>query len=416
LRILELGAYDGVLGMDWLDSFSPMTYHWKDKRISFDYKGKWITLQGVLPDQILPPEQMDFHMLQQLHKSNDIWAMAVLEHDHELLSAETEPTLPSVQVLLSEFADVFAEPKGLPPHRQYDHAIALEEHARPPNIKPYRYSPLQKDEIERQVAEMLQSGVIVHSMSPFAAPVLLVKKKDGSWRLCIDYRQLNALTVKNRYPMPVVEELMDELSGAQLFTKLDLQSRYHQIRMVEKDEHKTAFRTHSGHFEFRVMPFGLTCAPATFQSAMNNIFASIIRKFVLVFVDDILIYSSDLAQHVDHLQQVFSILKENHLFVKRSKCSFAQTSLEYLGHIVSASGVSTDPAKITAVQNWPQPTNVKQLKGFLGLAGYYRKFIRNFSVISRPLSDLLKKNVPFVWNKYTEDSFHTLKLALVQAP
>jgi hypothetical protein len=257
-----------------------------------------------------------------------------------------QPVPEPVIQLSDRHLDCFQEPKTLPPHRPYDHAINLLPGVQPVNVKPYHYTPQQKDEIEKQVREMLRNSIIRPSRSPFGSPVLLVKKKDGSWRLCIDYRQLNALTVKNRYPMPVVEELMDELFGAQLFTKLNLQSRYHQIRMVEKDEHKTAFRTHSGHFEFRVMPFGLTCAPATFQSAMNNIFASVIRKFVLVFVDDILIYSSDLAQHVDHLQQVFSILKENQLFVKRSKCSFAQTSLEYLGHIVSASGVSTDPAKI----------------------------------------------------------------------
>ena len=175
--------------------------------------------------------------------------------------------------------------------------------------------------------------------------------------------------------------------------------------MQEKDEAKTAFRTHHGHFEFRVMPFGLTCAPATFQAAMNTIFADYIRKFVLVFVDDILIYSKSLAEHVQHLKQVFAVLQQHRLFVKKSKCSFAKSALEYLGHIISAQGVATDPAKVEAVQKWPRPKNLKQLRGVLGMAGYYRRYIRDFGLISRPLTALLKKNVPFIWTDIEEQSF-----------
>jgi hypothetical protein len=286
----------------------------------------------------------------------------------------------------------------------------------PVNVKPYRYSPQQKDEIERQIREMLKQGLIRTSQSPFASPVLLVRKKDGTWRFCVDYRHLNAVTVKDRYPMPVVDELLDELSGANFFTKLDLRSGYHQIRLVEEDEHKTAFRTHSGHYEFRVMPFGLTCAPATFQAAMNEIFAPLIRKFVLVFVDDILIYSRSMEEHACHLAEVFSLLEAHQLFVKRSKCSIAKQSLEYLGHIIGAEGVSTDPAKIEAVQRWPRPANTKQLRGFLGLAGYYRKFIRFFGILCRPLTNLLKKNAQFLWTPVVDEAFIAIKNALVQAP
>jgi hypothetical protein len=196
-----------------------------------------------------------------LEEHKEIWAMALLEQPAAATTDSAVP--PKIQLVLTEFADVFAEPKGLPPSRQYDHAITLEADAKPPNSKPYHYSPLQKDEIERQVTEMLHSGVIAHSMSPYAAPVLLVKKKDGSWRFCIDYRRLNLATVKNKFPLPIVDELLDELAGATLFSKLDLRAGYHQIRMREEDEEKTAFKMH-GHFHFRVMPIGLTNAPATF--------------------------------------------------------------------------------------------------------------------------------------------------------
>ncbi|KAL4308717.1 hypothetical protein GQ457_01G028930 [Hibiscus cannabinus] len=214
-----------------------------------------------------------------------------------LLSSEDidteKPTI--LNELLDSYAVVFSEPKGMPPMRSKDHAITLKADAQPVNLRPYRFPYHQKAEVERQISEMLASSIIQTSKSLFASPCLLVKKKDGSWRLCVDYRQLNAMTVKNKFPIPIVEDLLDELARAKYFSKIDLRSGYWQIRIKARDIEKIAFRTHHGHFEFKVMPFGLTNAPVTFQSLMNELFGPYLRKFVLVFFYDILIYTDGVA-------------------------------------------------------------------------------------------------------------------------
>lgn len=205
--------------------------------------------------------------VEQLNKwisGNEVWAMAMIDPIHQTTESVPNIVQSDMQSLLEEYHDVFDQPTTLPPHRALDHSISLEPGAHPTNSRPYQYSPLQKDEIERQVSEMLDRGVIQTSMSPFASPVLLVKKKDDTWRFCVDYRHLNSITLKNKFPLPVVDELLDELAGTKFFSKLDLRAGYHQIRMRPEDEEKTAFKTHHGHFQFRVMPFGLTNAPATF--------------------------------------------------------------------------------------------------------------------------------------------------------
>jgi hypothetical protein len=232
----------------------------------------------------------------------------------------------------------------------------------------------------------------------------------------VDYRQLNSLTVKGKYPLPIIDELLDDLAGSRWFSKLDLKSGYHRIHLAPGEEHKTAFPTHNGHFEFKVMAFGLTGAPATFQHAMNATLAPVLRKFVVMFFDDILVYSPSYEAHLVHLDTVLSILQRDHWRVKHSKCVFAEQSVAYLGHVVSAEGVATDSAKIDSVKTWPMPANQKELRGFLGLTGYYRKFIQHYAIICRPLTALLKKGVIFAWSSAAETAFQVLKQALISAP
>lgn len=323
---------------------------------------------------------------------------------------------PDIQQILDDFPNVCAPPTALPPVRPYDHSIPLIQGARPVNIRPYRYPPALKDEIESQVEQMLLQGLIQPSQSSFSSPVLMVRKKDGSWRFCIDYRYLNDLIVKGTFPIPVFDQLMDELSGARWFSILDLFAGYHQVRLKEGEEYKTAFSTHSGHFEFRVMAFGLTGAPNTFQHATNVTLSSLLRKCVIVFFDDILVFSPTYEQHLIDLRKVFQLLQAEHWHIKLSKCHFAQEKLSYLGHIISVEGIATDPVKVDAIVTWPVPSNARELRSFLGLARLYRKFIKHFAIIAKPLTNLLKKGTYFIWTPEHQLAFDTLKKAMSSAP
>ena len=303
----------------------------------------------------------------------------------------------------------------LPPERDIVHKIELQQGSQPVHVKPYKYPHFQKEEIDRLVTEMLNEGIIRDSTSSFSSPVLLVKKKDGSWLFCVNYRALNAITVKDRFPMLTIEEILDELHGATLFSKFDLCSGYHQIRVAKHDVHKIAFWTHNGHYEFLVMPFGLTNAPSTFQATMNKIFKPFLRNFVAIFFDDILIYSKNWDEHLEHLRQVLQTLQHHSLFAKLIKCEFGKTTLHYLGHLVSAQEVQVDDSKIAAIMDWPLPHTLKQLRGFLGIIGYYRKFVKGYAHIAWPLTEMLKQD-SFHWTLESELAFTQLKKALTSTP
>jgi transposase InsO family protein len=326
---------------------------------------------------------------------------------------------PCVSALLHEFADVFPEEiPGLPPERPgVSHTIPLTDpQARPPSKPLYRLSRAEVAEAERQVKLLLEKKFIEPSTSPYGAPILFVQKKDGSLRMVIDYRALNRLTVKNKYPMPRIDDALDQLQGATLFTSLDLTSGYHQIRISDQDVPKTAFRTPEGLFHWRVLPFGLTNAPATFQTAMNTIFRPFLNKFVLVYLDDILIYSKTPEEHCEHLRQVLELLRQHKLYANVRKCTFAKTEVAYLGHVVSKDGVRVDPRKTAAVLNWPKPHNLADLRSFLGLATYFRKFIRDFAKLAMPLHRMTRKGILWEWKRECQTAFDNIKRALTEAP
>jgi hypothetical protein len=319
--------------------------------------------------------------------------------------------------IVREFVDVFpADVPGLPPIRETEFSIDLHPGTSPITSSPYRMSPSELVELKRQVDELMSKKFIRPSVSPWGAPVLLVKKKDGSSRLCVDYRQLNKVTIKNRYPLPRIDDLMDQLQGASIFSKIDLKSGYHQIRVKTEDIPKTAFRTRYGHFEYLVMPFGVTNAPAVFMDYMNRIFHPFLDKFVVVFIDDILIYSKSHEEHEEHLRQVLSVLREKQLYANPSKCEFWLEEVNFLGHVISKEGIAVDPAKVKAVVEWRRPKTVTDIRSFVGLAGYYRRFIEGFSKIAAPLTRLTRKDYPFAWTEQCEASFQLLKERLTTAP
>ncbi|KAA0059807.1 pol protein [Cucumis melo var. makuwa] len=354
LLVLDMLDFDVILGMDWLAA----------NHASIDCSRKEVTFN--------PPSMASFKF-----------------------KGRGSRSLPQVISAIRASKLLSQELPGLPPHREVEFAIELEPGTVPISRAPYRMAPAELKELKVQLQELLDKGFIRPSVSPWGAPVLFVKKKDGSMRLCIDYRELN--------------------KGATVFSKIDLRSGYHQLRIKDGDVPKTAFRSRYGHYEFIVMSFGLTNAPAVFMDLMNRVFREFLDTFVIVFIDDILIYSKTEAEHEEHLRLVLQTLRDNKLYAKFSKCEFWLKQVSFLGHVVSKAGVSVDPAKIKAVTGWTRPSTVSEVRSFLGLAGYYRRFVENFSRIATPLTQLTRKGAPFVWSKACEDSFQNLKQRLVTA-
>ena len=406
---IDMKDFDLILGMDWLSSHRA-TIDCHLRRVIFGDLNQPDYVYHASP---IPPSIKIISALK---------ARTLLSHGCSGFLASVEdisadvPSINDIPVV-REFSDVFPEElPGLPPTRDVEFGIDLIPDAAPISKAPYRMAPAELKELKEQLQGLLDSGFIRPSVSPWGAPVLFVKKKDGSMRLCIDYRELNRITVRNRYPLPRIDDLFDQLQGAKSFSKIDLRSGYHQLRVKEQDISKTAFRTRYGHYEFMVMPFGLTNAPAVFMDLMNRVFHAYLDKFVIVFIDDILIYSRSAAEHEDHLRIVLETLRREKLYAKFSKCEFWLDRVSFLGHVVSASGITMDPAKVEAITKWPRPTTVAEVRSFLGLAGYYRRFVEGFSSLALPLTKLTRKGLKFDWTDEQEQSFEALKQRLVSAP
>ncbi|GKC23174.1 putative reverse transcriptase domain-containing protein [Tanacetum coccineum] len=388
LMPIKLGSFDVVIGMDWLSK-----YHAKilcdEKVVHIPINGETLIIRGDRSKTRLSLISC-IKTERYISRGCQVFIAQVMEKKSDEKRLEDIP-------VVREFPEVFPEDlPGLPPVRQVEFQIDLIPGAAPVARAPYRLAPSEMQELSDQLQELADRGFIRPSTSPWGAPVLFVKKKDGSFRMCIDYRELNKHTIKNRYPLPRIDDLFDQLQGSSVYLKIDLRSGYHQLRVRDKDIPKTAFRTRYGHYEFQVMPFGLTNAPAVFMDLMNRVCKPYLDKFVIVFIDDILIYSRNKEEHANHLRIILELLKKEKLYAKFSKCDFWISIVQFLGHLIDNQGLHIDPVKIEAVKNWASPTTPTEIRQFLGLADYYRRFIKDFSKIAKSLTELTQKNKKYI--------------------
>ncbi|KAL0162053.1 hypothetical protein M9458_041449, partial [Cirrhinus mrigala] len=352
------------------------------------------------------------------------WSPHCLEHCiHPTPQTPPKPATPppcsSIPVEYQDLLEAFSTVKAseLPPHRPGDCAIDLTPGASPSRGRVFPLSQPESLAMEKYIKEELAKGFIRPSTSPFSAGFFFVKKKDGGLRPCIDYRSLNEVTIKYRYPLPLVPPALEQLRSARYYTKLDLRSAYNLIRIRKGDEWKTAFSTTSGHYEYRVMPFGLVNSPSYFQAFVNDVFRDMLNRWVIVYMDDILVYSNSYAEHVQHVRSVLQRLVQHKLYAKEDKCQFHQQSIAFLGYIISPEGVAMDETKVRAIQNWPQPRTLKELQRFLGFSNFYRRFIRNFSSVAAPLTAMVKKGeTRLTWSPDALSAFHELRRRFTTAP
>lgn len=426
LLVMPMYNYDVILGMNWHRAHKPVTYH--DTSIDYfaNQQKRSVTQSGAAMKHMSSCMISSTQLRRMLRKAGTrhqpkplemYLAFAVATDPQSIVVKGLSATDSHQQRFMQRYPDVCSDKlDGLPPKRSFDHRIALEEGAVPPNRQAYRESAALNDELKRQLTELLQAQVIRPSQSPFASPVLFVKKHDGTWRMCIDYRALNRVTKKNRYPLPHQDDLIERLRHAKCLTKLDLASGYWQVRMSDDSVEKTAFTTRHGLFEWLVMPFGLCNAPSTFMQMMNDVLAPLIDRCVIVFLDDILIYSPTAEQHEQDVTAVFELLRKHKLRVKLSKCDFFKEEVEFLGHVVGKGNVRMCPGKVAAITEWPTPRNTHDVRSFLGLSGYYRKFVRDYSKVATPLYALTQADTQFVWSDEAQQSLDALKAAITSAP
>jgi hypothetical protein len=358
-----------ILGMDWLE----------ENGAQFDCKEKTVSLRNPGGGRVVYQGDQHAHIEVQLQINT-------------LKEAKLEDIL-----VVNEFQDVFPqELPGMPPNKEIELTIDLILGTAPIAQAPYKMGPKELVELKEQLDKLEHKGIIQESISHWGTPVIFVDKRDGGCRMCKDYRNLNNVTIKNKYPLRRIQDLFDQVRGAGVFSKFDLRLGYHQIKIKKEDVPKTAFVSRCGHHEYLVVPFGLTNAPTIFMNLMNKICMPYLDKFVIVFIDDILIYSKDKEEHAKHLRIALQILREHQLYAKFSKREFWLDQVEFLGHVINKEGIAVNPSKVASVLEWEAPKNVKQIRGFLGMAGYYKRFIEGFSKIAGPMTKLLWKNTPFV--------------------
>jgi hypothetical protein len=416
--VVDMDASHVLLGRPWQFDVDT-THRGKENSYSFTWNKRKIIILPNQSDRNSSKEEGK-SMLTISHTSNEF--MGDLKEANMcaalVVKGEVQPEVEipaKVHDLLDEFQSILGEPQGLPPMRGIQHRIDFIPGASLPNLPHYRMSPKEHDILKEKVEELLHKGHIRESISPCAVPALITPKKDGSMRMCTDSRAINKITIRYRFPIPRLDDMLDQLSGARVFTKLDLKSGYHQIRIRPGDEWKTAFKTKEGLFEWMVMPFGLSNAPSTFMHLMNQVLRPFLSRFVVVYFDDILIYSKDEDEHLHHIRKVLCVLKENELYVNLKKCVFLQTKLIFLGFVITSEGIHVDDSKVKAIKEWPTPKTISEVRSFHGLATFYRRFVKNFSTIMAPITECLKKG-KFQWNESAETSFKEIKEKLSQAP